>query len=259
MPARLPPQSGPMRPLDHLVHAVPDLDRAAGAYQDLGFRVTPRADHPFGTSNRLIILEGTYLELVAVTRPELMPATNGYSFARVVQQAVEAGGGAPLVALRSEDPVADHASLADGGWNPLDPFHFSRLAPHPDGSAGEASFTLVFVPHPSVPLSGGFLCRHHTPQEVWQPGQATHPNGANRVVELELGADRSTVAMWEALAGEPAEESGEGWLIPLADGCRLRLTPPLERHRPGFRRLRLAGGQPVVGQVAGLGVEVVAA
>lgn len=245
-----------MRPLDHLVHAVPDLEPAAAGYQDLGFRVTPRADHPFGTSNRLVILEGAYLELVAVTRPELVPPADGYSFARVVQQAVEAGGGAPLVALRTEDPVADHATLAGGGWSPLDPFHFSRGAPHPDGSTGEASFTLVFVPHPDTPLSGGFLCRHHTPQEVWQPGSATHPNGAQRVVELELAADRSTVAMWEALAGTPAEEDGSGWVIPLAEGCRLRLTPPLERHRPGFRRVRVAGNRPAVGEVAGLWVEV---
>ncbi|NIQ53863.1 MAG: VOC family protein, partial [Gammaproteobacteria bacterium] len=45
------------RRIDHLVHAVDDLDAAAAAYEDLGFLVTPRADHPFGTSNRLVILD----------------------------------------------------------------------------------------------------------------------------------------------------------------------------------------------------------
>jgi hypothetical protein len=41
------------REIDHVVVAVKDLNRAAAVYQELGFRLTPRATHDdrMGTSN----------------------------------------------------------------------------------------------------------------------------------------------------------------------------------------------------------------
>ena len=48
----------PARGLDHLVLAVRDLDRAADFFTGLGFTLTPRAEHPFGTSNHLAIMDG---------------------------------------------------------------------------------------------------------------------------------------------------------------------------------------------------------
>src|SRR5919108_4049561 len=58
--------------LDHLAHFVPDLRAAAGIFESLGFRVTPEAAHrtqhgAAGTSNRCVMLEDGYLELLAPT------------------------------------------------------------------------------------------------------------------------------------------------------------------------------------------------
>ncbi|MGH8911831.1 MAG: VOC family protein [Acidimicrobiia bacterium] len=40
------------RTLDHVVVAVEDLESAGAAFEDFGFQVTPRSDHPFGTDYR---------------------------------------------------------------------------------------------------------------------------------------------------------------------------------------------------------------
>src|SRR5216683_6051354 len=54
------------RPLDHLVLCVRDLDAARRTYERLGFTLTPKAVHPFGTANSLIQFNGNFLELLTV-------------------------------------------------------------------------------------------------------------------------------------------------------------------------------------------------
>src|SRR3954463_8993471 len=68
------------RGLDHIVHAVRDLDAAAARYAQLGFMVGARNRHPWGTHNRIVQLAGTYLELLTVAEPELIPAHQPGSF-----------------------------------------------------------------------------------------------------------------------------------------------------------------------------------
>src|SRR5690606_870940 len=82
------------RPLHHVVVAVPDLDASAGALEGAGFYVTARSDHPFGTSNRLVMLQDVYIELVSVTRPDLVPDAG---FARFVLEALAAGRAGPIL------------------------------------------------------------------------------------------------------------------------------------------------------------------
>ena len=58
--------------VDHLVMAVRDLASARQVYEMLGFTVTPRAEHPFGTSNHIIQLDDNFMELVGVERLSLI-------------------------------------------------------------------------------------------------------------------------------------------------------------------------------------------
>ena len=46
------------RVFDHLVLVVDDFDLASEFYERIGFTLTPRAQHPFGTGNRLAQLQG---------------------------------------------------------------------------------------------------------------------------------------------------------------------------------------------------------
>jgi catechol 2,3-dioxygenase-like lactoylglutathione lyase family enzyme len=54
------------RGLDHIAHAVRDLDAAATLYGRLGFNVGARNRHPWGTHNRIVQLPGFFIELVTV-------------------------------------------------------------------------------------------------------------------------------------------------------------------------------------------------
>ena len=58
--------------LDHVAHFVPDLGAAARVAELLGVKVTPESAHraqgaPAGTSNRCIMLEEGYIEILAPT------------------------------------------------------------------------------------------------------------------------------------------------------------------------------------------------
>jgi hypothetical protein len=72
-----------MRGINHLVLTGHDLEALRRAYQNLGFTVTPKGQHPFGTENSIIQLHGTYLELLSVTTPQDVPGhqTGYFSFA----------------------------------------------------------------------------------------------------------------------------------------------------------------------------------
>ena len=68
------------RGFDHLVWAVEDLDAAAAGLEALGFTVTPRARHPWGTENRLVQLDGFFLELLAIGEGADIPEAKGDVF-----------------------------------------------------------------------------------------------------------------------------------------------------------------------------------
>ena len=52
--------------LDHLVHAVRDLDAAAELYRRLGFTVGARNRHAWGTHNYLVQTPGFFVEVLTV-------------------------------------------------------------------------------------------------------------------------------------------------------------------------------------------------
>lgn len=185
----------PGRSLDHVVVAVEDLDTTAGVLERLGFFVTARSDHPFGTSNRLLMLPGVYVELVTVTDAGSLP---GSGFARFVADILGSGGSGPvMLVLASADPVADQARLAQRGMPAPEPMRFGRQATLPDGGGHRVEFVSVFTDLGSDVLSA-FYCRHLTPEIVWHPDTMVHPNGARRLTSVGV-ADPGPSA-WERLA-----------------------------------------------------------
>ena len=167
--------------LDHVVHAVHDLDSTAATYSRLGFVVTPRADHPFGTSNRLVVVEDSYIEIVAVTDRDRLAG----GFAPVVADYLaEQGEGIPFLVLSTADAEADHRRIVEAGITAEKPFMFSRPAPLPDGSTTTASFTTVFLPPTPFPRS--FFCAHHTPEAIWNPAALAHPNRVARILAVTV-------------------------------------------------------------------------
>ncbi len=173
-----------IRAIDHVVMAVADLDEAAGLFETAGFTVTPRADHPFGTSNRLIVTDGSYVELVGVTKPELIPST-GFA-AKINDKLGRNDPGIAFLALRSTDARADHAALAESGQAEGDVLRFGRPAPLVGGGTIRAEFSLAFTKAWRV-----FYCQHHTPEAIWNPQAMTHTNGSRRMTAVGFDAGQA--------------------------------------------------------------------
>lgn len=161
--------------LDHLVLPVESLDTAAKELSDSGFVVTPQAEHPFGTANRLVVFDGAYLELVTVVDAGRLPSSG---FARRVFEHLDSGStGFSHVACAARSVTAAGGVARELGLDVEEPMWFSRQAPRSDGSELTASFTLLA-------LTGApqlFFCVHHTPAAVWFGPHLAHPNGARTI------------------------------------------------------------------------------
>ena len=182
------------RGIDHLVLCVSDIERAAALYQRLGFTVTPRAEHPWGTDNRLVQLNGCFLELLTVSRPKLIPAATekDFSFGAYNAEFLSHREGMSMLALESGDAQADRDEFVRRGLPPFENFHFERLAKIPDGASVRVAFTLAFATDPRMPEAAFFCCQQHAPQYFWKPQYQSHANGAETIDEVVMVAEDPT-------------------------------------------------------------------
>lgn len=168
--------------LDHLVLPVSDLDGAADELSRAGFVVTPTAEHPFGTANRLVVFPDSYLELVSVVHADRIP---DFGFARTVADHLASGMTGFSHVVGAADSVSDaETSIRANGRTPGPAMTFARPAPRSDGSTMTASFTIV----PVAENESIFFCVHHTPEAVWFQGHLVHPNGVRDMRSVRVAA-----------------------------------------------------------------------
>lgn len=221
----MPLDSGSPRGIDHLVLAVRDLGAAAAAFQEMGFTLSPRAYHPFGTANQLAMFDGNFLEILGVADASKIPehSPEGFSFAAWNRDFIEAREGLSMLVLDSADPAADHEAFKAAGLTTWPPLTFARAAVQPDGSEAEVSFTLCFAVGAAVPSLPSFVCRQHAPQNFWKREFQTHANTATSIERLTVFADDvgTAAAYYAALLGPGAlasDEAGDGALARTARG-----------------------------------------
>jgi hypothetical protein len=176
------------RGIDHLVIAVHGLDRARSVYEKLGFTLTPKARHPFGTENSLIQLEGCFLELLGVDDPDDIPVPDPgvFSFARFNHRFLDRHQGMSMLVLESHDAEADACAFAQAGVQSYLPFEFGREARQPDGSTARVGFRLAFASDPFIPEAGFFACQQLAPELFWKPDYQRHANTARTVTEVVM-------------------------------------------------------------------------
>ena len=181
------------RGLDHIVHAVRDLDAAAALYERLGFKVGARNRHPWGTHNRIVQLPGFFVELLTVAEPERL-GRDGFSelFGRFNQRFLQQQEGLSLLLLESGDAAADAAAFADAGIAASDAMRFEREGRRPDGTLVQVAFSVAFARDPGSPEAGFAVCQHHRPENFWSPALQDHPNGATGIAGVVLVADNPT-------------------------------------------------------------------
>ncbi|MBG6200211.1 hypothetical protein IWQ48_001340 [Labrenzia sp. EL_13] len=179
-----------VRGLDHLVVAVKDLEAAGRAYEAMGFTVTPENQHPWGTANRLVQLDGFFIELLAVKEPEAIAETNGtaFSFGAFNRDFLKNREGASMLVLESHDAVQDREDFEKAGLKLFDPFSFERVANLPDGKTAKVAFDLTILQDPLCPGIGYFTCHNKYPENFWKPAFQKHENGARDIKTVFLVA-----------------------------------------------------------------------
>ncbi len=232
--------------IDHLVVAVPDLDRAAEAVRSVvGLSVAPGGLHPdHGTANRLVWLGDTYLELVAVVDPE---RARGSWFGRLVLERVEDGGGLAALCLASDDLDADLIAARARGALVEGPVAGERRR-----ADGRVVRWRLAVPDPLGSEWAPFLIEHDSTAAEWTPGERAeratfgHPIGGRvrlALLEIPVG-DVSTVTgrylrTWgilfrPSLAGGGARDANVGEQV-----IRLRRRSASEGREPLVELVRL--------------------
>jgi catechol 2,3-dioxygenase-like lactoylglutathione lyase family enzyme len=212
-----------MKGINHLVLAAHDLDEIRRLYADLGFTLTAPGQHPFGTGNTIIQLHGTYLELLAVTRPQdiVEHSAEDFSFSAFNRDYLVRHEGFSMMVLETDDAEADRADWAARGHNTYAPFQFSRQARLPDGQDVTVGFALAFTSVPDAPWLGLFACQHFRPDYYAQPQFMSHRNGAQRVMDVWIagpGALDLSAYLSAVCASAPRQEAPGRIVIPTRYG-----------------------------------------
>ncbi|MGI8527549.1 MAG: VOC family protein [Pseudolabrys sp.] len=180
----------PAHGLDHIVHAVHDLDGAAELYRRMGFTVGARNKHPWGTHNYIVQCSGTFVELLTIAEPDKL-GDDGISklFGKYNQDFLARGEGLSLLILESKDAKADVDDFKRAGISAADAVHFEREAKRPDGTLIKVGFSLAFAQDAAAPSIRFATCQQHYPENFWNPAFQNHANGAQAIRGVMMLAD----------------------------------------------------------------------
>jgi hypothetical protein len=178
--------------LDHIVHAVGNVDAAAEFYLRAGFTVGGRNRHPWGTHNRIVQLKNCYIEILEVAEPEkIVPhGPRFFSFGAANRDFLARGEGLSMLLLNSRDAVRDARFFEANGIGAFDVFDFAREGKRPDGSTVKLAFSLAFATDPGSPEMYFGVCQHHHPENFWNPAFQSHANGVKDVPGVVMIANR---------------------------------------------------------------------
>src|SRR5438552_8884321 len=178
------------RGLDHIVHAVRDLDTGAELYRRLGFTVGARNRHPWGTHNHVVQLPGFFVELLTVAEPEKL-GSDGFStnFGHFNQAFLARREGLSVLLLESGDAEADAASFRAAGIAASDALRFEREGTRPDGTKVKVGFSVAFARDRHAPDIGFGVCQQHFPENFWNKTFQRHANSASGIAGAVLVAE----------------------------------------------------------------------
>ncbi|MGA7811110.1 VOC family protein [Bradyrhizobium sp.] len=180
--------------LDHIVHTVRDLDAAGEFYRRLGFIVSARNRHSWGTHNRIVQLANGFVEILEVAEPDkVVPhAARAFSFGAFHRDYATSRQGLSMLILSSRNAVEDARAFQTAGISEFEVFNFAREGKKPDGTPVKLAFSLVFACEPGSPDLSFALCQHHFPENFWDPAFQIHGNGARKVSGVVMVADNPT-------------------------------------------------------------------
>jgi hypothetical protein len=225
--------------LDHVAHFVPDLAAAARLLESLGFTPTPESAHraqgaPAGTSNRCLMFEDGYIEILAPSSENDLDTPN----ARRVRAMMARYDGVHLACFGTPDARFEHARLAAQGFEPEPLVDLQRTV---DG--GETvRFSVVYVPPDRMPEGRVQYVQQLTPEVIWKDRFVSHANGITGLTAVYVVADdpAATAARWARFSG----------LLPRSEGALVCLQAARGRVLIG-KRETLFEGAPAAPALAG--------
>lgn len=227
------------RGIDHIVHAVRDLDAAAALYRSLGFTVGGRNRHPreWGTQNRIVQTPDTFIELLGVADESgIVPqGPHHFSFGAFNRDFLAHTQGLSMLVLKGQGSP-DAEQFRAKGIGDFELYDFEREGKRPDGTPLKVSFSLAFASDPNVPDTGFFTCQHrHPPGNFWNAEFQKHANGTTSVAGVVLVADEPGRhrAFMEAFADGKAASSQDGFTIATPRGAIEMVTPAAFTRRFG--------------------------
>lgn len=153
------------------------LDALGELFEGKGFHLSPLAHHNLGSSNRLIMLDTSYIELL------------GWEKGKQVQRAEIANQAIGLDALvfRTNDANACYEQLKSSGFavNPVQ--DLSREGEFM-GSKVLVEFKTVRFSEQPIPGLRIYFCEHLTPDYVWQDQWLIHANGMNSLKQVIIAS-----------------------------------------------------------------------
>jgi hypothetical protein len=183
---------------------VPDLDAAARLLEKLGLSSTPVSHHqiagkPAGTSNRCVMLEQGYLEILC---PKL-----DTPHAQRVRNLMARYDGVHLACFGTPDAAFEHQRLAAHGFEPEPLVNLERKI----DTGEELRFNVVYVPPGKMPEGRVQYCEHLTPEHLWKDAYV-NPLSLEEIYVVARNPVQ-TAARWALFAG----------LLPKAEGKTVRL------------------------------------
>ncbi|TAJ97198.1 MAG: VOC family protein [Reyranella sp.] len=219
--------------LDHVVVMVDGIDAAEAAYRKLGFQVQPRGFHKkLGTANHLMIFDTDYFEILGIVEDTEINAER--------REWLKGGGGLANVALATDGADVAFEAFKAAGLNPDAPLFFDR-AVEVAGKTELAKFRTVRIPKDNMPVVGFFVCEHQTPEFVYRPEWAAHPNGARGILGVTVIAEQP--AKWipeleKYFGAGSVKREGEGLVVDTG-------TQPIRYMTPKDYAVRYPGITPV--------------
>lgn len=215
---------------DHLVVMLRDqLEARAPGFTQAGYTLSEVSVHNLGSINRLIALDSSYIELLG------WPAGEQPRRQEIAQQPI----GLDALVLRSENAANDHRRLLASGFDVQPVSRLERpLEFH--GEQRLARFdTVRFATQPVAGLRL-YLCRHLTPEYVWDGPLMRHPNGAAALEEIEIAApDVAAAAHTLAAVTKAPVAFQEGCASLALPNLRLWLRPAPSADEAGIAAARI--------------------